>query len=190
MSVKQVEVVVKSWKNALPLPLQSCDSWMFVKENPDGKKNYSERWTISALWASASQFGNWASAFRNLATKRWIVLPLGTLFLPKSFLYCRCVRRTDFASKYASMIFIHSCVAYRPLGSILVSKESPRPTVYTAWKISKKIVKHNLGMKNKIGRFIWATLYCIKYIMILLSIRHMRFIENWFYQIYLNKSFS
>ena len=172
MSVKQVEVVVKSWKNALPLPLQSCDSWMFVKENPDRKKNYSERWTISALWASASQFGNWASAFRNLATKRWIVLPLGTLFLPKSFLYCRCVRRTDFASKYASMIFIHSCVAYRPL------------------KISKKIVKHNLGMKNKIGRFFWATLYCIKYIMILLSIRHMRFIENWFYQIYLNKSFS
>ena len=25
-------------KNALPLPLQSCDSWMFVKENPDRKK--------------------------------------------------------------------------------------------------------------------------------------------------------
>ena len=27
--------------NALPLPLQSCDSWMFVKENPDKKKGGS-----------------------------------------------------------------------------------------------------------------------------------------------------
>ena len=25
-------------ENALPLPLQSCDWWMFVKENPDRKK--------------------------------------------------------------------------------------------------------------------------------------------------------
>ena len=25
-------------KKCPPLPLQSCDSWMFVKENPDGKK--------------------------------------------------------------------------------------------------------------------------------------------------------
>ena len=33
-----LEVVVRSLWNALPLPLQSCDSWMFVKENPDRKK--------------------------------------------------------------------------------------------------------------------------------------------------------
>ena len=39
MSVKRVEVVVRSQWNALPLPLRSCDSWMFVKQNPDRKKN-------------------------------------------------------------------------------------------------------------------------------------------------------
>ena len=57
------------------------------------------------LWASAT-----LPVFWNLATKRWIVLPFGTLFLPTSFLYCRCVRRTDFAAKYDSMIFICCCV--------------------------------------------------------------------------------
>ena len=41
MSVKRVEVVVRSYRNALPLPLQSCDSWMSVKENPDRKKALS-----------------------------------------------------------------------------------------------------------------------------------------------------
>ena len=46
----------------------------------------------------------------------------------------------------------------RPVGSILVSKESPRPAVCTTWKIWKKIVKHDFGMKNKIGRFFWTTL--------------------------------
>ena len=40
----------------------------------------------------------------------------------------------------------------------IVSKESPRPAVYTIWKIWKKIVKHNFGMKNKIGSFFRATL--------------------------------
>ena len=38
MSVKRVEVVLRKLKNTLPLPLQSFDSWMFVKENPDRKK--------------------------------------------------------------------------------------------------------------------------------------------------------
>ena len=95
---------------------------------------------------------------RNLATKRWIVLLSGTLFLPKSLLNCRCVRRTDFVAKYVSMIFIGCCVLNRPLESTLVSKESPRPAVYTTWKIWKIIIKHNFGMKNKIGRFFWTTL--------------------------------
>ena len=36
---------------------------------------------------------------RNLATKRWIVLLLGTLFLSKSLLHCHYVRRTDFVAK-------------------------------------------------------------------------------------------
>ena len=66
---------------------------------------------------------------RNLATKRWIVLLSGTLLLPKSFLHCRCVRRTDFVAKYASMIFIGCCLVNCPVGSILVSKESPRSAV-------------------------------------------------------------
>ena len=91
--------------------------------------------------------------------KRWIVLLSGTLFLPKSLLHCRCVRRTDFVAKYASMIFINCCVVNCPIGSILVSKESPRSAVYTARKIREKIVKRNLGMKNKIEHFFWTTLY-------------------------------
>ena len=70
--------------------------------------------------------------------KRWIVLLSGTLFLPKSLLHCRCVRRTDFVAKYASVIFTGCCVVSRPVGSILVSRESPRPAVYITWKIWKK----------------------------------------------------
>ena len=96
---------------------------------------------------------------RNLATKHRIVLLSGTLFLPKSLLHCRCVRRTDFVAKYASMIFINCCVVNCPIGSILVSKEPPRSAVYTARKIREKIVKRNLGMKNKIEHFFWTTLY-------------------------------
>ena len=96
---------------------------------------------------------------QNLATKRWIVLLWHTSFLPKSLLHYHCVRRTDFVAKYASMIFIRCCVVNRPFGCILVSKETPRPAVYTTWKVWNKIVKQNFGMKNKIGRFFWATLY-------------------------------
>ena len=51
----------------------------------------------------------------NLATKCWIDLLSGTLFLPKSLLHW--------------------------------------PAVCTTWEIWKKIVKHNFGMKNKIGCF-------------------------------------
>ena len=65
----------------------------------------------------------------NLATKCWIDLLSGTLFLPKSLLHCRCVRRTDFVAKCDSTIFICCCVVNRPVRSILVSKEPPRPTV-------------------------------------------------------------
>ena len=74
--------------------------------------------------ASATLLVSW-----NLATKRWIVLLSGTLFLIKSFLHYRCVRRTDFVAKYASMIFIGCCLVNCPVGSILVSKESPRSAV-------------------------------------------------------------
>ena len=90
---------------------------------------------------------------RNLAAKWWIVLLSGILFLSKSLLHCRCVRRTDFVAKCASMIFISYCVVNRAVEFILVSKESPGPAVYTTWKIWKKIVKHNFGIKNKQGAF-------------------------------------
>ena len=42
MPVKQVEVVVRSYRKVLPLPLQPCDSWMLVKENPDRKLKKKE----------------------------------------------------------------------------------------------------------------------------------------------------
>ena len=67
----------------------------------------------------------------------------------KSLLHYRCARRTDFVAKYTSMIFVGCCVVYRPVGSILVSKESHRPAVYTTRKIWKKIVKHNFGIKKQ-----------------------------------------
>ena len=43
MFVKRVEVVVSSLKNALPFPLQSCDSWMVVKENPNRKQQKKKK---------------------------------------------------------------------------------------------------------------------------------------------------
>ena len=68
---------------------------------------------------------------RHLTTKLSNVLLSGTLFLTRSLLHYRCLRRTDFVAKYASMIFIGCCVVNCPVGSMLLSKESPRPTVYT-----------------------------------------------------------
>ena len=44
------------------------------------------------------------------------------------------------------MILIGCCAVNHPVGCILMSKESPRPAVYTTWKIWKKIVKHNFGI--------------------------------------------
>ena len=38
MSVKQVEVVQRSQKGRLHLPLLPCELWMFIKGNPDIKK--------------------------------------------------------------------------------------------------------------------------------------------------------
>ena len=42
---------------------------------------------------------------RNSATKRWLVLLSGTLFLPKSALYCCCVRGTNLVAEYTSTIY-------------------------------------------------------------------------------------
>ena len=48
VSVKQVEVVEvveRSYRDGLPIPLLSCESWMFVKENPDRKKHHGNEMT-------------------------------------------------------------------------------------------------------------------------------------------------
>ena len=39
ISVKLVEGVVRSYRNALPLPLQPCDSWMFSWRKTQTEKN-------------------------------------------------------------------------------------------------------------------------------------------------------
>ena len=111
-------------------------------------------WTIWTMLTTVDFEGIcYTSCLPNLATERWIVLLSGILSLSKSLLLCHCVGRTEFVAKCTSMIFVGCCVVNRPVGSILVSKESLRPAVYITWKIWKKIVKHNFGMKNKIGRF-------------------------------------
>ena len=48
-----------------PLPLQSCDSWMFVKQNPDRKKKLSKiellarvnRWEALSIFAKKLHLG-------------------------------------------------------------------------------------------------------------------------------------
>ena len=78
----------------------------------DSSRRFRKFWMFSGILAERCRplWPLWTSAtlpvFRNLATKCWIVLLTGTLFLPKSLLHCRCVRRTDFVAKYPSIIFI------------------------------------------------------------------------------------
>ena len=43
MSVKLVEVVERTLRNSLSLSQLSCESWVFVKENLDKKKCYSNK---------------------------------------------------------------------------------------------------------------------------------------------------
>ena len=62
---------------------------------------------------------------RSLATEHLVVLLSGTLLLPKSLLYCRCVRRTDFVVQYASMIFIGCCVVIVQLDPYWCQKNRP-----------------------------------------------------------------
>ena len=114
---------------------------------------------------------------RNLATKCWIVLLWGTLFLPKSLLRSRCVRRTDFVAKYASIIFIGCCIVNRPVEPIFVSKESPKSDVYTTWKIWKKNCKTQLW-DEKQKRALFGP-HC--------KLIHKRIVEKVFYPCYYKK---
>ena len=95
----------------------------------------------------------------NLATKCWIDFLSGTLFLPKSLLHCRCVRRTDFMAKYTLIIFTCCCIVNHSFGSILMSKESRRPAVYTTWGTWKKNCKIQLWDENQSRVLYWTTLY-------------------------------
>ena len=59
--MKRVEVVERSWKNNLPLPLLSCESWMSVKEIPNRKKiksnmNKGKKWLLPSLKTNSSYF--------------------------------------------------------------------------------------------------------------------------------------
>ena len=95
-----------------------------------------------SLWAFAT-----LPAFRSLATKCWIILPSGTMFLPKSFLHYRSkVCLDDF------YLLLHSIVStWIHIGV----KGSRRPTVYTTWKIWKKKKMQNttLRWETKQGAF-------------------------------------
>ena len=77
----------------------------------------------------------------NLATKCWINLLSGTLFLPKSLLHYCCVKRSDFAAEYTFIIFTCCCVVNHSFGSILVLKEYNSPAVYTTlgWKTNQSV---------------------------------------------------
>ena len=104
------------------------------------------------LWASATLL-----VFRNLATKRWIVLLWGTLFLPKSLLHCRCVRRTDFVAKGAT-IFINDF--YLLLCSIASSwiHINLKKSYCLHLKNMKKHCEIQLWEENKIEHLFWTTL--------------------------------
>ena len=99
-----------------------------------------------ALWASVA-----LPVFQHLVTKRWTVLPSGTLFLPKSFLHSCCVRRTDFYPLLRSVAssWIH----------IGVKRISQACCLHHLKNVEKKFVKHDFGMKNKKGRFFLVHLF-------------------------------
>ena len=68
MSVKRVEVVLRSSKNDLSLPLQSCDSLIFVKESQDRKKRILEALVFEycKLTQEWSQYLHLAIVYQNL----------------------------------------------------------------------------------------------------------------------------
>ena len=100
------------------------------------------------LWASATR-----SVSRNLSIKRWVV-------------HCSCQNLSCIATMSEELI----CGKVRPddfyplLGSIASSwihiavKRTSQACYRHHLKNMEKNVKHNFGMKNKIGRFFWTTL--------------------------------
>ena len=64
--------------------------------------------------------------------------------------FCGKVHVNDFYSLLRSRASI--------IGSILVSKETPRTAVCTTWKIWEKVIKHKFWMKSKLRRLFWTTL--------------------------------
>ena len=72
MSVNRVEVVVRSWRNAVPLPLQSCDSWIFMNENPD--RNTKMLIIVFRLFIFGQKMTgkSWASTHNWVPTGIWL----------------------------------------------------------------------------------------------------------------------
>ena len=110
----------------------------------------NDGWTMSTTVAFVGICR--ASCLRSLATKRWIVLLSGKLFLPKCLLHCHCVR-TDFVIKVRLNDF------YPLLNSIAsswihisVKRISQGCCLYHLKNMGKNC-KAQLWDENKIGRF-------------------------------------
>ena len=89
MPVRRVEVVVRSYRNVLLLPLQLCDSRMFVKENPDRKKNKKCDWQKIYL-KSVTDFAD---------CKLMLSMSLRDVLLFQMWIFCKC----KISSKYQSV---------------------------------------------------------------------------------------
>ena len=76
----------------------------------NSSRRFHKFWILPGIMAEQCRplWHMWSSATlpfsQNLATKRWIVLLSGTLFIPRSFLHCCCARKTGFVAKYTLMI--------------------------------------------------------------------------------------
>ena len=89
MSVKRVEVVVRSERNVLLLPQQSCDLWMPLKENSARKKNLLFK---CSLW-----FG-----YRSIANFSWSHKE--HCFV----LFCFCIKQKFFPTLILVFLFLFS----------------------------------------------------------------------------------
>ena len=99
-------------------------------------------WTIWTMFTTVALVGHLLHETLNFPSIRYIA----PAKISPALLLCQ---KNWFCGKVTSIIFISCYVVNRSVGYILVSKEPPRPAVYTTWKIWKKTVKHNFGMKKQ-----------------------------------------
>ena len=78
MSAKRVEVVEWSGKwsqrDTLPIPLLSCELWMFVEENPDRKKRKMNQQANQMNLASWNKVYWCMYSKRQTLFKKWLIL--------------------------------------------------------------------------------------------------------------------